>query len=650
MAISLRQRFQTSFDILLHGLPYERKQAAGRFPLVWPSFRQGIPQWQLVDFSSYVAEGFNLNTLIYSAIMYKVRALRSAPLRAYTGDVDQPERLPADDPLAMLVARPNQQQSWMAFHGQNIVYLNISGNTYIWMIRTTAKGLPEQMYSLRPDRVYILPAPDKKTIIGYLYVPEGASAWAAWSTDQRVAALNSGGVTPILPQDMAHVKLPNPDDPLDGMGYGLSPLAPLGQSADVDNNVTRFLKKFFDQGTMVTGLLSFDVPMQTSDVSAARERWKEIYGGVDNWDIAVLDQGGKYQRVGMTFDEMGFETIDDRNESRILGPLGVPGILIGTRLGLNRAINANAKELRAMCWQDTLLPENALFEDELQYFLQTESGGFVAFDYSKVEALKKDVVALVDAHTKLWATGVPANMAARTVGLSIEDIPGGDMGYLPLNVVPVSSSAGKPDVTQQGAPEAVAQAQQGKAMMIIDEHKAVELANMRLDFGMALSDFRAAMVSESMQIKAVTLNDGQPNTVVNINSSGNGDPKTIQINPVSEEIETKLNAIENALGRPQIDREVIREFSEAIQQGMQFKSEELTRLFDNIMEALANLPAPVAKVEINVPEQSVNVDVNVPAQPVTLTMQGTTSVVRRDADGRIAEIESEPRADIVPGG
>lgn len=34
--------------------------------------------------------------------------------------------------------------------------------------------------------------------------------------------------------------------------------------------------------------------------------------------------------------------------------------------------------------------------------------------------------------------------------------------------------------------------------------------------------------------------------------------------------------------------------------------------------------------------------VNVPSQPVTLTMKGTTSVVRRDAYGRIAEIESAP--------
>ena len=105
----------------------------------------------------------------------------------------------------------------------------------------------------------------------------------------------------------------------------------------------------------------------------------------------------------------------------------------------------------------------------LQYFLQTDTGGFVAFDYSRVDALKKDIAPIVDAHYKLWQTGVPANMAARTVGLEIEEIPGGDVGYLPLNVVPVASEAGKPAPTQAGAPEAEEQAQKGNAHQFITE-------------------------------------------------------------------------------------------------------------------------------------------------------------------------------------
>jgi hypothetical protein len=74
---------------------------------------------------------------------------------------------------------------------------------------------------------------------------------------------------------------------------------------------------------------------------------------------------------------------------------------------------------------------------------------------------------------------------------------------------------------------------------------------------------------------------------------------------------------------------------------------------ENTVNVPAQPPAPVTvENTVNVPKQSpspvtVENTVNVPAQPVTLTMQGTTSVVRRDADNLITEIESVPRADVT---
>jgi hypothetical protein len=161
---------------------------------------------------------------------------------------------------------------------------------------------------------------------------------------------------------------------------------------------------------------------------------------------------------------MGFETIDDRNESRICAPFGVPGILIGTRFGMKRSTFSNYEEARRACWEDTLVPENAFFEDAYSYYLQTDDGGFVRFDYSKVAALKKDVAPMVAAAYQLWQMGAPANMATATVGLDMPDIPGGDIGYLPLSVMPVSVDR-TPMPTATGEPEAEQQAEeaQGKA-------------------------------------------------------------------------------------------------------------------------------------------------------------------------------------------
>jgi HK97 family phage portal protein len=413
-------------------------------PFAWPAWRQGQPQWHLTNFDAYVEEGFNLNSLVYSAIMYKVRALYQVLLRAYKGDPDHPEPLEADDPLQKLCDRPNPHQSSIVYQALQEVYLNLDGNAYALMVRPGGQGLPEEMYSLRPDRVYIIPGQDKRaggaTILGYLYVPEGKSAWAAMNTMGKRRALDNGDVLAIPPEDICHVKLPNPADPLEGMGYGLSPLAPAAQSADIDNRVTSFLKLFFDRGTMFQGVLAYDVPLEPDTVALIRERWQELYGGSEKWaEIGILDQGGKYERVSPTFEEMGFREIDSRDEARIISPFGVPGILIGTRSGMERSTFANYEEGRRSCWQDTLIPELALFEAGYRYYLQGDKGEFVMFDTSKVPALQKDVPVLVAAWVSLVSTGVPKDVASEVVGLAIPPLPDGKVQYMPMSLVPLSS-------------------------------------------------------------------------------------------------------------------------------------------------------------------------------------------------------------------
>jgi HK97 family phage portal protein len=406
-------------------------------PFLWPPWRQDVPQWRLNDRTAYVEDGFNLNSLIYSALMYKARSKMSAPLRAYTGDPARPERLPPDHPLTQLVARPNPHQGWAEFQMRCEIFFNL-GDCFIALIRPKGGGLATAMYNLRTDWTYIIPS-SEGGIKGYLYVPE-----------QK--AIIDG--VPFLAEDILHVKLPNPADPLEGLGYGMPPSA-IGQSADVDNDVTRFLKLFFQAGAMPTGLLTSDQFLNDEDITFIRERWKDIYGGVDNWiEPAVLGKGMKYQRVTATAEEMGFQAIDERNETRILGPLGVPPILIGARAGLMRSTYSNYEQARRAYWEDTALPELMLFEPEFQYHLQTDDGGFVAYDLAKVPALQKDTPRLVAAAFKMWQMGTPANMAYEAVGLGVPEVPGGDIGYVTANLVPVGVDVDTDDQSMEGAAEA----------------------------------------------------------------------------------------------------------------------------------------------------------------------------------------------------
>jgi HK97 family phage portal protein len=404
-------------------------------------WRRGKPQWHIIDYASYAQEGFRENAIIYAAIAYKARASRAAPLRAYGGTMEEPELLDASHPLQQLVARPNTYQSWSEFQELNEVYLNISGNSYVLVERKRGEDVPQALYPLRPDRVRIIPDRDGRTLRGFLYVPEGEVA--------------QNGV-PLLPEDVMHVKYPDPLDPFEGMGYGLSPIASAARSADVDNELTKFLKKFCESGAMPAGILKFNVPLSEEDIARIRRKWQEIYGGVENWtDVGVLDEMGEYQRLGLTFDEMGFRDIDDRNESRILMALGVPPILIGSRFGLDRATYSNYEEARKAFWQDTMVPEIGAFEAEYQYYLRGSDGEFVKFDRSKVPALTPTPEQQMTAAREAFVAGAITRNEYRAA-IGQDPIDGGDVYVLPFSSAEIPAGGGQPAPrsTERGAPEA----------------------------------------------------------------------------------------------------------------------------------------------------------------------------------------------------
>lgn len=434
---SLIDRARLALSVFRQGMP-ARQRGAKELPMLVSVWQQDKPAWKMMDFASYVAEGFNINTLIYSAVMYKARAITNAPLVAFQQNKDgTQEMLDPGDPLSVLLSRPNIHQSGEEFLMQAIIYFNIAGENFTLLDRPAPGAPPTQMINLRPDRTFIIPSGNG--IMGYAYVPPSMSIKDA---------------IPILPEDMMHVKLPNPGDPLQGLGYGMSPIAPLAKSGDVDNAVTKFLKLFFDRGAMPPGVLATDQQLDPDQVNVIQERWEETYGGSEQWfKVGVLERGTKYESITPSFEEMGFEAIDERSESRILGPFGVPPVLLGTRLGLNRGIFNNYREARTQFWEDTFLPELKLFQGEYEHFLN-DGNRVVAFDVREVPALRKNIPELVSSAVALWGAGTPINMALEMVGMPAPDIPGGDIGYLPFSLQPVGEDGlPKPEPPAEEPPD-----------------------------------------------------------------------------------------------------------------------------------------------------------------------------------------------------
>lgn len=404
-------------------------------PMMWPEWINGQPQWRMVDVRSYIEEGFVMNSLIYSAVMWKAKAVTLAPMRAYEGDNDNPERLKITHPLAKLISRPNEYQTQQQFMSLLTVYYNLSGNAFILLDRPGIGELPTAMYPLNPERVVIVPKDGR--VIGYVFVPDGKSV--------------EDGI-PIPRQDMIHVKLPNPLDRLEGQGFGLSPVAPLSKSADADNRVTHYMYTLFKRGLMLGGVLQFKTPISEEAAARVKGRWREMYGGSDKWasEVGILDSGAEYNRIAPTFDELGFGAIDERNETRLLAPFGVAPILIGSRIGLMRSTYSNYEQARRATWEDTLTFEIGAFSDEFEYHLSPGDDTFVRADMSTVPALQKNIPQLVDSAYKLWTMSVPARIAFDTVGLTVQEFEGMDISYLPMGIRDASEP--KPEPIPFGQP------------------------------------------------------------------------------------------------------------------------------------------------------------------------------------------------------
>jgi HK97 family phage portal protein len=417
----IRQRAALALQVFRGGLPPRALAEAKSLPLMWPAWRTGQPTWNLTDYHAYATEGFAGNALIYSAIRYKYNAVSKAILRAYQGDPDNPEALPPEHPLSQLCARPNRFQSGVEFMQQAEAYLNIAGENFTYMDRRD--GQVVEMINLRPDRMLILPTDDQKRLLGFVYVPEGKAP--------------RDGV-PFLPDVISHTKFPNPLDPLEGLGHGLSPMSAMAASGDVDNEVTSYLKEFFERGTMAPGLVSLKDMVSDTTIAQLRDQWTEVYGGSQNWDKPiVLGGGASWQRLTLGFNEMGFEGLDERNEARVIGPFGVPLILLNTRLGLMRSTYSNAQEARRAFWEDTMTVELSLFEADLQYHLSDEASGvFPKFDLSDVPALQRNVPELVGAAYQMWQMGMPAFQAYQTAGVDTERFDGDDVSYVAINMQP----------------------------------------------------------------------------------------------------------------------------------------------------------------------------------------------------------------------
>lgn len=421
-------------DVVAARLGFERWEgkAAAReveSPYTWPVWAEGDPQWTPSTLAGYATEGYQCNAIIYSCIARKAETAATVALRVYSGEHDKPEMAQDGHPLAALMRRPNRYMSWFEMQELLITYLELDGNCYIAKMRQRPAGAVEALYPLRPD--YVRHVAQGGELIGYIYQPEG------------------GEPDPWLVEDIIDVKYPDPLDLFEGLGRGRSPLMAAAHVGDVDNATTKFLRQFFDNAVVPFGLLKSKQKLLDGEIARIRGRLRAQYGGSRNWgDVMILDADAEYQRLGLSFQEMGFENLDARNEARICSVLKVPPILVGAKVGLDRSTFANYGEARRSFWEDTMLVVYRRFEDQLNLQLaETEFPGYwLRYDFADTPALREDKAARWETAVRAFLGGVATRNEARSLA-GLPPAPAEQDGYRAAD----EQQIGAPAITQTPA-------------------------------------------------------------------------------------------------------------------------------------------------------------------------------------------------------
>jgi HK97 family phage portal protein len=242
-------------------------------------------------------------------------------------------------------------------------------------------------------------------------------------------------IIPIRRGDIMHVKMPNPLDAY----FGQPPLRPAARAVSLDNAATDFVDTLL-RNYAVPGVVIKTAQETTAAIAdRLKWQWKKAFSGSRRGEPAVLQTGMDVQVLGMNLRDLEFPDLRAYSESRICAALGVPPVLVGAKVGLDRSTFTNYAEARKQLWEDAIFSLQRRFAEPVATQLLPEFTGVgrqrvhLRWDNSGVLALQEAESAKWDRATNALARGgITVNDFRRTVGL--DPVASGDVFMVPAGV------------------------------------------------------------------------------------------------------------------------------------------------------------------------------------------------------------------------
>ena len=350
---------------------------------------------------------------VYACVRVLAESIAAQPLVVWKRKPGGKERDPGHPLWDLLHTRPNRRQTSFEWRETMVGHTALRGDAYSEIVPRN-DGTIAELLPLHPDRTRPFLAPDGR--VAYAHSPL------------------KGGQRVLLADEV--LRLPSwSDDGVTSKSIVSAHRETFGHAVALQ----QYGSRLFGNGAAPRG--GIVVPGAALDDEAAkalRESWERRHGGVENAHrVAILDGGMEWQNIGLSNEDAEYLGLRKFSVEDIARIFKVPPHKIGH---LERSTNNNIEHQAIEFVVDTLVPWIVRYEQRLNEGLLSEAGRqthFIGFELKGL--MRGDSKTRAAFYKALWQMGALSQNDIRRAE-DMDEIPGGDVFYVPLNMAPTSDA------------------------------------------------------------------------------------------------------------------------------------------------------------------------------------------------------------------
>lgn len=337
-------------------------------------------------------------------------------------------------PLTALFGFVNDSYDAGTLWAKYIIHMMLGGEGIIEIV-PDGNGNPVELWGRRPNRISVVPDTSPERV---------------WYPRVAAYIMDDEDEAPIEPENMIFDRFVHPSNDF----RGLAPIAAVRGGIIIDLFAQAWSKLFLKRGARPDYWVIAPEGITTTEREAMEAELMAKYGGPDGWHKpGILEQGITDVKT-VSYPPKDIEWLQQREFSRdeVAAIFGVPDEI----MGFGRDTYENFETAYMVFWLLTMKPlvdhrDNVLTRHFTHVKPILRAGESFSTDLSEVGVLQEDILPKLDAAEKFWNMGVPYNTVEERLGLGTGPIPGGDIGYLPLNLIPAITSRA-PDANTGNGP------------------------------------------------------------------------------------------------------------------------------------------------------------------------------------------------------